>query len=214
MDFISWSSYPFCISCSPQSAQELCLWWDCSVISLHLCLVSYLLQQEACCPWRSWIWIYRITQLGSIRFVAVSSCFIFICSYYASISFYSSPISIQLSKLACIPFTLFVQYVAYKQSVPRLVQLTLIPISFGVGYATIYDLNLNMIGLGMPFSDHKLKVVQSFRLPSIHLLLLQYSQHVPWWPPLWRRSSRILIRKAWTAMLCNCSITPLRISQW
>eukprot|EP00598_Pedospumella_elongata_P004019 CAMPEP_0184979676 /NCGR_PEP_ID=MMETSP1098-20130426/9866_1 /TAXON_ID=89044 /ORGANISM="Spumella elongata, Strain CCAP 955/1" /LENGTH=312 /DNA_ID=CAMNT_0027503005 /DNA_START=50 /DNA_END=988 /DNA_ORIENTATION=+ len=60
---------------------------------------------------------------------------------YNSVGFY------QLSKLACIPFTLFVQYVAYKQSVPRLVQLTLIPISFGVGYATIYDLNLNMIGL-------------------------------------------------------------------
>ena len=54
----------------------------------------------------------------------------------------------QLSKLACIPFTLFVQYVAYSQSVPRSVQLTLLPISFGVGYATIYDLNLNFIGTG------------------------------------------------------------------
>jgi hypothetical protein len=56
--------------------------------------------------------------------------------------------SLQLSKLACIPFTLLVQYVAYKQSVNRLVQLTLIPITFGVGYATVYDLSLNAVGLG------------------------------------------------------------------
>ena len=54
----------------------------------------------------------------------------------------------QLSKLACIPFTLLVQYIAYSQSVPRSVQLTLLPISFGVGYATVYDLNLNFIGTG------------------------------------------------------------------
>lgn len=54
----------------------------------------------------------------------------------------------QLSKLACIPFTLLVQYVAYSQSVPKSVQLTLIPISFGVGYATVYDLNLNYVGTG------------------------------------------------------------------
>ena len=52
----------------------------------------------------------------------------------------------QLSKLACIPFTLFVQYIAYHQSVPRSVQLTLIPITVGVGYATVYDLDLNLVG--------------------------------------------------------------------
>ena len=52
----------------------------------------------------------------------------------------------QLSKLACIPFTLFVQYMAYNQSVSRSVQLTLLPITIGVGYATVYDLDLNMIG--------------------------------------------------------------------
>lgn len=50
--------------------------------------------------------------------------------------------------MVCIPFTLFVQYVAYKQSVSRLVKLTLIPIIAGVGYATIYDLSLNPVGLG------------------------------------------------------------------
>jgi hypothetical protein len=63
--------------------------------------------------------------------------------YFSMLTF-----AVQLSKLACIPFTLFVQYVAYKQSVPRLVQLTLVPITFGVGYATVYDLSLNMVGLG------------------------------------------------------------------
>lgn len=60
---------------------------------------------------------------------------------YNSVGFY------QLSKLACIPFTLAIQYMAYKQSVSRAVQLTLIPITFGVGYATVYDLSLNMVGL-------------------------------------------------------------------
>ncbi len=67
-----------------------------------------------------------------------------------------------MSKLACIPFTLFVQYVAYKQSVPRLVQLTLVPITFGVGYATVYDLNLNAVGLGM--SAVNLFLLLNFRM--------------------------------------------------
>lgn len=53
----------------------------------------------------------------------------------------------QLSKLVCIPFTLFVQYVAYNQTVSRSVQLTLIPITLGVGYATVYDISLNTVGL-------------------------------------------------------------------
>lgn len=60
---------------------------------------------------------------------------------YNSVGFY------QLSKLACIPCTLFVQYIAYKQSVSPSIQLTLIPITVGVGYATIYDLSLNTVGL-------------------------------------------------------------------
>lgn len=59
---------------------------------------------------------------------------------YNSVGFY------QLSKLACIPFTLFVQYTFYNQSVSRSVQLTLVPITFGVGYATVYDLSLSSIG--------------------------------------------------------------------
>jgi hypothetical protein len=53
-----------------------------------------------------------------------------------------------MSKLACIPFTLLVQYLAYHQTVSRSVTLTLLPITFGVGYATVYDLNLNLAGLG------------------------------------------------------------------
>jgi solute carrier family 35 protein E3 len=39
-----------------------------------------------------------------------------------------------------------VQWLVYKQSVTKLVQLTLMPILFGVGYATVYDLSLNMVG--------------------------------------------------------------------
>jgi glucan phosphoethanolaminetransferase (alkaline phosphatase superfamily) len=39
----------------------------------------------------------------------------------------------------------------YNQNVSGTVQLTLVPISFGVGYATIYDLNLNTFGFGIVF---------------------------------------------------------------
>lgn len=35
----------------------------------------------------------------------------------------------------------------YNQTVSSSVQMTLIPISFGVGYATVYDLSLNTFGL-------------------------------------------------------------------
>lgn len=60
-------------------------------------------------------------------------------------------LSIQLSKLACIPVTLMVQYFAYKQSVSNNVKMTLIPITFGVGYATVYDLDVNFTGLSKLF---------------------------------------------------------------
>ena len=53
----------------------------------------------------------------------------------------------QLSKLACIPFTLAVQYVAYNTAVSKSVQLTLVPITFGVGYATVYDIDVRVMGL-------------------------------------------------------------------
>lgn len=44
-----------------------------------------------------------------------------------------------------------VQYFAYKQSASRTVQMTLIPITFGVGYATVYDLEVNFVGFGINF---------------------------------------------------------------
>ena len=59
---------------------------------------------------------------------------------YNSVGFY------QLSKLVCIPFTLSVQYVFYDIRVSKAVQITLIPIIVGVGYATVYDLDINFIG--------------------------------------------------------------------
>eukprot|EP01040_Poterioochromonas_malhamensis_P002725 gene2725-2902_t len=59
---------------------------------------------------------------------------------YNSVGFY------QLSKLACIPFTLFVQYALYHQDISTYEKMTLIPITFGVGYATVYDLSLNTFG--------------------------------------------------------------------
>ena len=59
-------------------------------------------------------------------------------------------LALQLSKLLCIPVTLVIQYFAYKSSVSNSVKLTLIPITFGVGYATVYDLDISLIGLGEP----------------------------------------------------------------
>ena len=56
---------------------------------------------------------------------------------------------VQLSKLLCIPVTLVIQYFAYHSSVTNSVKMTLIPITFGVGYATVYDLELSFTGIGM-----------------------------------------------------------------
>jgi solute carrier family 35 protein E3 len=52
----------------------------------------------------------------------------------------------QLSKLACIPFTLLIQYIETRQAVPMNILLTLLPILFGVGYATVYDVSVNLYG--------------------------------------------------------------------
>jgi len=91
------------------------------------------------------IFSYQAAPLDGILPVAAGSllsvAFMNLNLQHNSVGFY------QLSKLACIPFILFVQYVAYKQSVNRLVQISLIPIIFGVGYATVYDLSLNLVGL-------------------------------------------------------------------
>lgn len=59
---------------------------------------------------------------------------------YNSVGFY------QLSKLACVPFVLAVQYLLYNQGVSRAVQLTLIPITLGVGWATVHDVDVNLLG--------------------------------------------------------------------
>eukprot|EP00597_Dinobryon_sp_UTEXLB2267_P001617 CAMPEP_0170075670 /NCGR_PEP_ID=MMETSP0019_2-20121128/12773_1 /TAXON_ID=98059 /ORGANISM="Dinobryon sp., Strain UTEXLB2267" /LENGTH=258 /DNA_ID=CAMNT_0010286803 /DNA_START=161 /DNA_END=937 /DNA_ORIENTATION=+ len=91
------------------------------------------------------VFSYTPAPLSGVLPVAIGSllsvAFMNLNLSYNSVGFY------QLSKLVCIPFTLMVQYVAYKQTVSRAVQLTLIPITFGVGYATIYDLSLNPVGL-------------------------------------------------------------------
>lgn len=75
--------------------------------------------------------------LGSLLSVA----FMNLNLSHNSVGFY------QLSKLACIPATLIIQFLAYKASVPTSVQLTLIPITFGVGYTTVYDIDINFVGL-------------------------------------------------------------------
>ena len=53
----------------------------------------------------------------------------------------------QLSKLICIPVTLMIQYMAYNQKVSKLILFTLLPILFGVGFATVYDVEVHFVGL-------------------------------------------------------------------
>jgi hypothetical protein len=48
--------------------------------------------------------------------------------------------------------TLIIQYFVYHTTVNRTVQLTLVPITIGVGYATVYDLDVNFVGTGLSFS--------------------------------------------------------------
>lgn len=59
---------------------------------------------------------------------------------YNSVGFY------QLSKLACIPITIMLEYFFYKKIVSWPILMTLIPITFGVGVATVNDVSLNMKG--------------------------------------------------------------------
>lgn len=53
----------------------------------------------------------------------------------------------QLSKLACIPVVLALQFFWNGQTITWRVGMTLGPILFGVGYATIHDLDVNVVGL-------------------------------------------------------------------
>lgn len=71
----------------------------------------------------------------------LSVCFMNLNLSHNSVGFY------QLSKLLCIPFTLVVQYIFYNLTVSKSIQMTLIPITAGVGYATIYDISVNPVGL-------------------------------------------------------------------
>mmetsp|Transcript_17646 Transcript_17646/g.59986 ORF Transcript_17646/g.59986 Transcript_17646/m.59986 type:complete len:313 (-) Transcript_17646:47-985(-) len=52
----------------------------------------------------------------------------------------------QLSKLACIPVTLTIEYVLSGKTVEQRVALTLIPLTLGVGIATVYDVEANVEG--------------------------------------------------------------------
>ena len=74
-----------------------------------------------------------IGSLGSVGFMNLNLA-------HNSVGFY------QLSKLACIPFTIFIQYFFYNISEPALVKLTLFPILFGIGIATVHDVEVNMVG--------------------------------------------------------------------
>ena len=87
---------------------------------------------------------FKAASLNNVLVVAVGSllsvAFMNLNLSHNSVGFY------QLSKLACIPVTLLIQLVAYGERVPRAVQSTLIPIICGVGYATVYDMEVNTLG--------------------------------------------------------------------
>ena len=123
--------------------------------------------------------VYKDADARNVFPVAVGSllsvAFMNLNLTYNSVGFY------QLSKLICIPVTLIIQYFAYKQSVSRIIQFTLMPILFGVGYATVYDLDVNFTGT--VFATYAVLALQC------------------------RRSSPTHTRNHWTATLCSCCIT-------
>lgn len=59
---------------------------------------------------------------------------------YNSVGFY------QLSKLACIPVTIVIERIFYGKTVSNPILLTLIPITIGVGIATVNDIQVNFMG--------------------------------------------------------------------
>lgn len=90
------------------------------------------------------VFTYANASVSAVLPVAVGSllsvAFMNLNLAYNSVGFY------QLSKLACIPFTLIVQFLVYNQYVSRNIQFTLIPITLGVGWATVHDVDVNLIG--------------------------------------------------------------------
>jgi len=91
------------------------------------------------------VFTYRDAPMSAVLPVSVGSlmsvAFMNLNLAHNSVGFY------QLSKLLCIPVTLIIQYFVYNSSVTNGVKMTLIPITFGVGYATVYDLDLSFTGM-------------------------------------------------------------------
>jgi solute carrier family 35 protein E3 len=74
-----------------------------------------------------------IGSLGSVAFMNLSLA-------NNSVGFY------QISKLACIPVTLFIQAKYFNTQHTDNVKMTLIPILFGVGLTTVTDFDVNLVG--------------------------------------------------------------------
>jgi solute carrier family 35, member E3 len=71
--------------------------------------------------------------LGSVAFMNLNLA-------HNSVGFY------QLSKLACIPVTIAIERVFYNKVVATPILLTLIPLTIGVGIATVNDVSINLVG--------------------------------------------------------------------
>lgn len=52
----------------------------------------------------------------------------------------------QMSKLACIPVTLVLQYMLFRQTISKDIAITLVPMMIGVGLSTVYDVDANFLG--------------------------------------------------------------------
>jgi len=91
------------------------------------------------------VFIFKPAPLSSVLPVAIGSllsvAFMNLNLAHNSVGFY------QLSKLACIPVTITLEYLFYHKTVSWPILLTLIPITFGVGLATVNDVTVTMKGL-------------------------------------------------------------------
>ena len=88
---------------------------------------------------------YKEAPLSSVLPCAIGSllsvAFMNLNLAYNSVGFY------QLSKLVCIPVTIILEYIFYQKTVSWPILMTLIPITFGVGLATVNDFSVNTKGI-------------------------------------------------------------------
>ena len=100
-----------------------------------------------------WMYIFLYFDLFKLNPVSISGALPVAIGSLLSVSLMNLNLShnsvgfYQLSKLACIPCTLALQKFMHNTTTSRWVKLSLVPITAGVGFATVYDIDVNAVGI-------------------------------------------------------------------